>query len=91
MPTTNTTNTRRLAARLTRLAVEIDRTAHQLAADQNLSCVAASAPLSLLANALDELESALYISEEVLCLRVRADYLETAQTIAYPHQPDRAA
>ena len=90
MPTTDT-NTRRLEGRLTRLAVEVDRTAYQLAADERLSSDAISGPMSLLGNALDELESALYISEEMLCLRVRADYLETAQTIAYPHQPDRAA
>ena len=90
MPTTDT-NTRRLESRLTRLAVEVDRTAYQLAADGRLSSDAISGPMSLLGNALDELQTALYMSEEVLSLRVRAEYLDAMQTIAYPHQPGRAA
>jgi len=88
MPTNHTT---RLAAQLTRLAVDVDRVADQLAAEEHLTSPAVSGAMYLLASALDQLETALWMAEACFDARWRREYLEAARITAYPHAAAQAA
>ena len=87
MPTNHTT---RLAAQLTRLAVDVDRVADQLAAEEHLTSPVVAGAMNLLATGLDQLETALWMAEECFDARRSRDYLEAARITAYPHATARA-
>jgi len=76
--------TRKLAARLTRVALDVDDLTRQLAARDDLTSGQVSGALYLLANAVDQLNTALYMQEECVCMRIRSEYLEAARILAEP-------
>jgi hypothetical protein len=76
--------TRKLAAQLTRVALDVDELTRQLAARDDLTSGNVSGALYLLANAVDELNTALYMQEQCVCMRIRAEYLEAARILAEP-------
>ena len=83
MPTSHTT---RLALQLTRLALDADRVARQLAAEERLKDEPLlSGAMYLLATALDYLDDALYSAENDGPTR-RANFLAAARVIAYPDE-----
>ena len=88
MPTSHTT---RLALRLTRLALDVDRLARQLAAEEHIDTESlVPGAIYLLATAVEELEVALYRAEK-LDQSHRAEDLPAARAIAYPHLDHQAA
>jgi hypothetical protein len=88
MPTSHTT---RLAVQLTRLALDVDQVARQLAAEEHLDTeTLLPGAIYLLATALDELENALYLAEKLDQSHRRED-LATARATAYPSQIPLAA
>jgi hypothetical protein len=76
--------TRKLAARLQHLAIEVDELTRQLVARDDLTSGKVSLALYLLSGAVDELNTALYMAEEVFDVHIRAEYLETARILADP-------
>lgn len=81
MPTRYTT---RLALRLTRLALEVDQITQQLAAEPHIEIeTLIPGAASLLTTALDRLENALYLAEE-LDQSHRAQDLAVARATADP-------
>jgi len=88
MPTSHTT---RLALQLTRLALDADRLARQLAAEERLKHEPLlRGAMYLLATALGYLDGALYSAENDGHTR-RANFLAAARVIAYPDQVAQAA
>jgi hypothetical protein len=88
MPTNHTT---RLALQLTRLALDADRVARQLAAEERLEHEELlPGAMYLLATALDYLDDALYSAQNDGPTR-RANFLADARVIAYPDQAAQAA
>jgi hypothetical protein len=87
MPANPTT---RLAAQLTRLALDVDHVALRLAAEEHLDVeTLLPGAMHLLATALDELETALYLAEK-LDQSHRAQDLAAARATAYPARPPAA-
>ena len=76
--------TPKLAAQLQHLAIEVDEITRHLVARDDLTSGRVSLALYLLAGAVDELNAALYVHEEVFDVRVQAEYLETTRILADP-------
>lgn len=88
MPTNRTT---RLTLQLIRLALDADRVARQLAAEERLEHeTLLPGAMYLLATALDYLDGALYSVEHDGPTR-RANFLADARVLAYPDQAAQAA
>ena len=79
--------TRKLAARLEHLAIEVDEITRQLVARDDLTSGNVSLALYLLSGAVDELNAALDIHEETFDAGIRAEYLATARILAEPPPP----
>jgi len=73
------------AAQLVSLAIQVDRLAYQLDAEPGLASTDISGGLYLLHTAVENLESALHVREEVLDRRVVAEHLEAARLLAGRH------